>query len=192
MSSLITPDTISSDNVHKLLSDTNLSASSFVQSVFTSVFHSSFEASAVSLEESQFVLDELFSPDCEVRRDHELQDLIELKEELIGRKAAARSSNVKFEQIISTNDDRPDEPAVVAGVIVVTRYMPFLIRASPAQRLTHLYFSAKLEPLYGELGGSNRRRFTSFYYTLVDKVPPIRFAMPHHPWEDEEDPEKVY
>lgn len=42
-------------------------------------------------------------------------------------------------------------------------------------------YTHRLEPLPSieEGGGRRTRRFTSFYYTLVDKVPPIHFAVPH-------------
>lgn len=35
------------------------------------------------------------------------------------------------------------QPAVIAGAFVVTRSLPFRIRAGPAQRQTHVHFSAK-------------------------------------------------
>jgi hypothetical protein len=76
----------------------------------------------------------------------------------------------------------------------------FRIRAGPAQRLTHINFSAKydLNSLQGDcfsylnsrverLEDSNvqadenddSRRITSLYLTSVDTVPPIHFATPH-------------
>lgn len=89
---------------------------------------------------------------------------------------------------------------MVAGTLIITRSMMFLIRAAPAQRLTHINFSAKYDPNFTQrcyhshlnsrvehLEDSNvqadenddGRRITSLYLTSVDTVPPIHFARPH-------------
>ena len=102
------PESLSFETVHTLLSDTNLSASSFVQSVLTTVFQSSLETESES-DSSQAILDQLFSPNCEVRRDHLPQSLAELKDDFVARRAGCRTASVKFEQIISTNDDKPEQ-----------------------------------------------------------------------------------
>jgi len=107
------PESLSSENVHKLLSDTNLSASSFVQSVLTTAFQSSLETTGSDVRDSsQSILDQLFSPNCEVRKDHAPQGLAELKDDFVARRAGCRTANVKFEHIISTNDDKPEEVSV--------------------------------------------------------------------------------
>lgn len=128
------PESLSSDNVHKLLSDTNSSASSFIQSALTAVFQSSPEATGFVPDSSQLILDQLFSPNCEVRKDHVPQDLAEFKEDLVARRAGCRTANMKFEQIISTNDDKLEE---------VSWYYPWvedwtLIDIPTGYRCTHM------------------------------------------------------
>ncbi|KAG6336334.1 hypothetical protein ID866_2759 [Astraeus odoratus] len=155
--------------------------SSWVQSQLTKAFESAGSENELA-SSVHSALDDAFSSNCEVRKDHAPQDLSALKEELVSRKTGCRNASVKWEQVISTNDDKPDEasPAVVAGHFVVTRYLPFLIRASLAQRLTDVHFSARVEhdPSVQANEAGDRRRFTSFYYTLVDKTPPIHFHVP--------------
>ncbi|KAF9246856.1 hypothetical protein BU15DRAFT_57822 [Melanogaster broomeanus] len=95
----------------------------------------------------QSSFDQLFSPNCEVRVDHEVHPLQTFRGELMARRAAAQSVAVAWDDagggIISTNDDDPNLPSVVAGSLVVTRSLRWLIRAAPAQRMTHIHFSAK-------------------------------------------------
>ncbi|KAF8556276.1 hypothetical protein OG21DRAFT_1409338 [Imleria badia] len=126
----------------------------------------------------QDAFDQAFSPACEVRLNHDVHLLQSFKDELASRRAAATHVSVAWDaNVISTNDDTPDQPAVVAGALVVTRSLPFRIRVSPAQRHTHVHFSAKIEQDAGAQGG-DQRRITSFYYTSVDRTPPIHFAVP--------------
>ncbi|KAF9246858.1 hypothetical protein BU15DRAFT_69718 [Melanogaster broomeanus] len=139
----------------------------------------------------QSSFDQLFSPNCEVRVDHEVHPLQTFRGELMSRRAAAQSVAVAWDDagggIISTNDDDPNLPSVVAGSLVVTRSLRWLIRAAPAQRMTHINFSAKIEQdasVQADEQG-DRRRVTSFYYTSVDRVPPIHLAVPRSAKEGE-------
>ncbi|KAG0704585.1 hypothetical protein DFH29DRAFT_911056 [Suillus ampliporus] len=126
--------------------------------------------------------DVVFSPSCEVRVNHTPSTLDTFRESVLSRKAASRGVALSWENLISTGDN-PDEPSVVSGTLIITRSMMFLIRAAPAQRLTYINFSARVERV--ESSGvqadenDDRRRITSLYHTSVDKVPPIHFAKPH-------------
>ncbi|KAI6046476.1 hypothetical protein EDC04DRAFT_2557964, partial [Pisolithus marmoratus] len=121
--------------------------------------------------------DQIFSPDCEFRRNHEPQDFSSFEGEFASQAAFSQGADVKWEQIASTNDGRPGDPCIVTGAFTVTRVMSFRIRASLAQRVVYVHFSAKVERQRGD--PDNDRRITSFYYTVVDKTPPIHFATPH-------------
>ncbi|KAG0704592.1 hypothetical protein DFH29DRAFT_801610 [Suillus ampliporus] len=126
--------------------------------------------------------DAVFSPSCEVRVNHTPSTLDAFRDSVLSRKAANRGVTLSWDNLISTGDN-PDEPSVVAGTLIIARSMMFLIRAAPAQRLTYINFSARVELL--ESSGvqadenDDRRRITSLYHTSVDKVPPIHFAKPH-------------
>ncbi|KIL00475.1 hypothetical protein PAXRUDRAFT_821674 [Paxillus rubicundulus Ve08.2h10] len=125
----------------------------------------------------------LFSANCELRIDHAVHPLQAFKDDLASRRTAAKNVTVAWDDVISTNDsdDKPGQPwTVVAGSLVVTRSLPFRIRAAPAQRNTHIKFSAKIEQdasVQADERG-DQRRITSFYYTSVDRTPPIHFAVP--------------
>ncbi|KIJ70382.1 hypothetical protein HYDPIDRAFT_78309 [Hydnomerulius pinastri MD-312] len=149
---------------------------SWIQSRLTAVY----EAADDDAFQSSF--DQIFSSNCEVRVDHVVHPLQTLKDNLMSRRAAVKGVTVAWdsENLISTNDNKLDEPSVVAGSLVVTRSLPFRIRAAPAQRNTHINFSAKIEQdttLQADVQG-DRRRVTSFYHTSVDRTPPIHFAVP--------------
>ncbi|KAG1774356.1 hypothetical protein EV702DRAFT_1200374 [Suillus placidus] len=124
--------------------------------------------------------DTAFSPSCEVRVNHAPSTVDALRDSVSSRKVATRGVALSWENVISTGDS-PDEPSVVAGTLIITRSMMFLIRAAPAHRLTHINFSAKVERLEDVQVDENddRRRITSLYLTSVDIVPPIHFATPH-------------
>ncbi|KAI9575046.1 hypothetical protein HD554DRAFT_2166488 [Boletus coccyginus] len=127
---------------------------------------------------AQDAFDRAFSPACEVRLNHDVHSLQSLKDDLASRRVAATHVSVAWDaNVVSTNDDNPEEPAVVAGALVVTRFLPFRIRVSPAQRRTHVHFSARIEQDASAQDG-DRRRITSFYYTSVDRTPPIHFPVP--------------
>ncbi|KAF8450914.1 hypothetical protein L210DRAFT_3521557 [Boletus edulis BED1] len=140
----------------------------------------------------QDVFDRTFSPLCEVRLNHVVQPLQTFRDDVAARRTAATHVSVAWglnsfpgashsdEGVVSTNEDKPKEPAVVAGALVVTRSLPFRIRVSPAQRQTYIYFSARIERDLGVQGG-DPRRITSFYYTSVDKTPPIHFTVHAQP-----------
>ncbi|KAF8845578.1 hypothetical protein BDN67DRAFT_986730 [Paxillus ammoniavirescens] len=123
---------------------------------------------------------QLFSANCELRIDHAVHPLQTFKDDLASRRAAAKNVTVAWDDVISTNDDKPDQPSVVAGSLVVTRSLPFRIRAAPAQRNTHIKFSAKIEQDASVQADeqNDQRRIISFYYTSVDRTPPIHFAVP--------------
>ncbi|KAG2744618.1 hypothetical protein P692DRAFT_20743444 [Suillus brevipes Sb2] len=135
-------------------------------------------------EDEAFVnaFDIAFSPSCEVRVNHAPSTLEALRDSVSSRTAATRGVALSWENVISTGDS-PHEASVVAGTLIITRSMMFLIRAAPAQRLTHINFSAKVERLEDSNvqanGNDDSRRITSLYLTSVDTVPPIHFARPH-------------
>lgn len=126
--------------------------------------------------------DTAFSPSCEVRVNHAPSTLDALRDSVSSRKAAAKGVALSWENIISTGN-RPDEPSVVAGTLIVTRSMMFRVRAAPAERLTHINFSARVEPLEDSTvqadENDDRRRITSLYLTSVDSAPAIHFVTPH-------------
>jgi hypothetical protein len=126
--------------------------------------------------------DTAFSPSCEVRVNHAPSTLDALRASVSSRKAATKGVALSWENVISTGNS-PDEPSVVAGTLIITRSMMFRIRAGPAQRLTHINFSAKVERLEDSNvqadENDDSRRITSLYLTSVDTVPPIHFATPH-------------
>ncbi|OJA15370.1 hypothetical protein AZE42_12349 [Rhizopogon vesiculosus] len=124
--------------------------------------------------------DAVFSPSCEVRVDHTPSTVDAFKESISSRRAAGAGITLSWENVIATSDS-PDESSVVAGTLIVTRNMKFRIRAGPAQRQTHINFSARVEqdPSIQADEHDDHRRITSFYHTSVDKTPPIHFAMPH-------------
>ncbi|KAG1747732.1 uncharacterized protein EDB91DRAFT_1245220 [Suillus paluster] len=132
----------------------------------------------------------VFSPSCEVRVNHAPSTLDAFRDSISLRKAASRGVTLSWENVICTGDN-PDEPSVVAGTLIITRSMMFLIRAAPAQRLTYINFSARVEPLEpsGVQADENddRRRITSLYHTSVDKVPPIHFVTPHPVIQEEQE-----
>ncbi|KAI6035581.1 hypothetical protein F5J12DRAFT_794479 [Pisolithus orientalis] len=160
------------------MSSTELESASsvapWIQSHLTALFQPTGAAENVKAEPS---FDRIFSPDCDVRKNHQPQDFQTFKGEFASQAAGSLGVNVKWEQITSMNDDKPDNPTFVAGAFVVTRVMPFCIRASLAQRVVSVHFSAKVEPQGDDV--NHDRRITSFYYTVVDRTPPIHFATPH-------------
>jgi len=157
-------------------------AAAWIQSHLTALYES--DVAAV-----QDAFDRTFSPLCEIRLNHDVQPLQTFRDDVAARRTAATHVNVAWGLnsntgsshagggVISTNEDKPEEPAVVAGALVVTRSLPFRVRVSPAQRQTYIYFSAKIERDPGVQGG-DPRRIMSFYYTSLDKTPPIHFAVP--------------
>ncbi|KAI6122850.1 hypothetical protein EDD17DRAFT_1473530 [Pisolithus thermaeus] len=155
-------------------STSDTSVASWIQSNLTTLFQSTGTAGKVEVEPS---FDQIFSPNCEIRRNHETLDLSTLKGDVTSQAAGSQRADVKWEQIISTNVDGPGDSTIIAGAFTVTRVMPFRIRASLAQRVAYVQFSAKVEPQRD--GTDDGRRITSFYYTVVDKTPPIHFARPH-------------
>ncbi|KAG1751717.1 hypothetical protein EDB19DRAFT_1197885 [Suillus lakei] len=62
---------------------------------------------------------------------------------------------------------------------MITRSMRFRIRAAPAQRQTHIDFSARVKLQQVQADEDDRLRITSLYHTSVVKSAPIYFAMPH-------------
>ncbi|KAF8121328.1 hypothetical protein EV363DRAFT_1365554 [Boletus edulis] len=140
-------------------------AAAWIQSRLTALYES--DVAGV-----QDVFDRTFSPLCEVRLNHVAATHVSVAWGLNSIPGASHSD----EGVVSTNEDKPKEPAVVAGALVVTRSLPFRIRVSPAQRQTYMYFSARIERDLGVQGG-DPRRITSFYYTSVDKTPPIHFTV---------------
>jgi hypothetical protein len=58
----------------------------------------------------QAAFDRVFSPACEVRLNHAVRPLQTFKDDLTSRRAAATHVSVAWdENVISTNDDEPDE-----------------------------------------------------------------------------------
>ncbi|KAI6128404.1 hypothetical protein EDD16DRAFT_1548399, partial [Pisolithus croceorrhizus] len=155
-------------------STSDTSVASWIQSNLTTLFQSTGAPGNVEAEPS---FDQIFSPNCEIRRNHEALDLSTLKGDVTSQAAGSQRADVKWEQVISTKNDGPDDSSIVAGAFTVTRVMPFRIRASLAQRVVYVQFSAKVEPQRS--GVDDGRHITSFYYTVVDKTPPIHFARPH-------------
>ncbi|KAF9224368.1 hypothetical protein BS17DRAFT_779687 [Gyrodon lividus] len=130
----------------------------------------------------QSAFGQLFSAECEVLVAHAAQPLQTFKDTLVSRRAFVKNvtATVAWGDVISTNDDKPDQPSVVAGSLVVTRFLPFRVRVTQAQIKTHINFSARIEQdasVEADEQGE-QRRITSFYYTSVDKTPPIHFAVP--------------
>ncbi|KAG9317117.1 hypothetical protein JVU11DRAFT_1308 [Chiua virens] len=165
-------------------------ATTWIQSRLTPLFaatrprqtRASGDAAAPAVDDTmaafQDTFAQTFSPACEVRHNHVVQPLEALKQDLADRRyAAVHASAVWDLALLSTNDDGADEPTVVAGALVVTRSLPFLIRASAAQRRMQVHFSAKIEKDVNVMG-DDKRRITSFYYTSVDTTPPIHLAVP--------------
>lgn len=152
----------------------NTNVASWIQSNLTTLFQSAGAAGNVQAEST---FDRIFAPNCEIRRNHEPLDLSTLKEDVTFQAAGSQVADVKWEQVVSTNDDKPDDASIVAGAFSVTRVMPFRIRASLAQRVVYVQFSAKVEAQRGDV--DDGRRIISFYYTVVDRTPPIHFATPH-------------
>ncbi|KAG8218302.1 hypothetical protein J3R82DRAFT_3916 [Butyriboletus roseoflavus] len=152
------------------MSSTSTNATSWIQSRLTALYE------GPSLQD---VFDQAFSPTCEVRLSHVAHPLQTFKDDLASRRAAATHVSVTWgADFISTNDDdKSEQPAVVTGALVVTRSLPFRIRVGPAQRHTHVHFSAKIER-DASVQGDDQRRITSFYYTSVDRTPQIHFAVP--------------
>ncbi|KAI6105378.1 hypothetical protein F5141DRAFT_1123228 [Pisolithus sp. B1] len=144
-------------------STSDTSVASWIQSNLTTLFQSTGAPGNVEAEPS---FDQIFSPNCEIRRNHEALDLSTLKGDVTSQAAGSQRADVKWEQ-----------SSIVAGAFTVTRVMPFRIRASLAQRVVYVQFSAKVEPQRS--GVDDGRHITSFYYTVVDKTPPIHFARPH-------------
>ncbi|KAH0839580.1 hypothetical protein J3R83DRAFT_496 [Lanmaoa asiatica] len=151
------------------MSKTSTNATSWIQSRLTALY-----------EDTNFqdAFDQAFSPACEVRLNHAVHPIQEFKENFVSRRAAATHMSVAWNaDLISTNDDKPEQPTVVAGVLVVTRSLPFRIRVTAAQIQTHIHFSAKIEQDASVQDG-DQRRITSFYYTSVDRSPPIHLFVP--------------
>ncbi|KAG1725288.1 uncharacterized protein EDB91DRAFT_1239885 [Suillus paluster] len=123
--------------------------------------------------------DAVFASSCEVRVNHIPSTLDAFKDSVSSRRAASRGVTLSWENVITTGDS-PDEPSVVAGTLIITRSMMFRIRAAPAQRLTQIHFSARVEQDSSvQANEDDNRRITSLYHTSVDKTPPIHFARPH-------------
>ncbi|OJA11560.1 hypothetical protein AZE42_12374, partial [Rhizopogon vesiculosus] len=115
--------------------------------------------------------DAVFSPSCEVRVNHTPSTVDAFKEGVLSHRSADAGSSV------------------VAGTLIVSRNMNFRIRAAPAQRQTHINFSARVEqdPSIQADEHDDHRRITSFYHTSVDKTPPIHLATPHAATHGKED-----
>ncbi|KAH7888105.1 hypothetical protein F5I97DRAFT_1806643 [Phlebopus sp. FC_14] len=130
----------------------------------------------------QKAFDRAFSSTCEMRLDHAAQRLEYFRADLDSRRIACKNTTVRWENLTSTSDepDKASAPSVVAGSLVVTRFLPFRIRASPAQRNSHINFSAKIEQEVTAQADEqgDRHRITSFYYTSVDSTPPIHLSVP--------------
>ncbi|KAN0097821.1 hypothetical protein V8E55_002267 [Tylopilus felleus] len=127
---------------------------------------------------TQDAFDRAFSPACDVRVNHETRGVQALREDLAARRTATTHVHIAWDpSVVSTNEDKPDEPAIVAGALVVTRSLPFRIRVGLAQRETHVRFSARIERDASVQDG-DQRRITSFYYTAVEKTPPLHFLVP--------------
>ncbi|KAG1733694.1 hypothetical protein EDB19DRAFT_1612677, partial [Suillus lakei] len=118
-----------------------------------------------------------FSPSCEVRVNHTPSTLDTFKDSVSSRRAASTGITLSWENVITTGDSL-DEPPVISGTLIITRSMRFRIRAAPAQRQTHINFSARVEIQQVQGDEDDPLRITSLYHTSVDKSPPIHFAMP--------------
>ncbi|OAX40133.1 hypothetical protein K503DRAFT_799080 [Rhizopogon vinicolor AM-OR11-026] len=123
--------------------------------------------------------DAVFFPSCKVRENHTPSTLSNFTNGILSHSAASAGVTLSWENLITTGDST-DEPSVVSGTLIVTRYLKFLIRAAPAQHQTYINFSAKVENRVVQADEyDDLRHITSLYYSSVDTTPPIHFATPH-------------
>lgn len=191
------------------MSSTN--ATSWIQSRLTALYEGA---------STQDAFGQAFSPACELRLNHVVLPLQTFKDDLLSLRAAATHVSVAWDtELISTNDDKPEQVRVVREPSLVARWLiwgddamtmyvslrslparsssraPFpFVSARARHRDSRTFISAPSKhPLVPStlfligfrrieqdpsVQADDQRRITSFYYTSVDRTPPIHFFVP--------------
>ncbi|KAF7782879.1 hypothetical protein Agabi119p4_2255 [Agaricus bisporus var. burnettii] len=126
-------------------------------------------------KEQSSLLESIFDKNVNLLHNHKPMSLSEYMNSLSQSSFATAKTDLEWNVILSQEDEGEAQGSIVAGHFVVTRYMKFRIRAAPAERLQHCFFSAKIRKDAPSEGGAPYT-VTEMFITSVFKQAPIHIA----------------
>lgn len=122
----------------------------------------------------QTSFDTLFSSKAQILINHQPVALDAFKDDLSHRSSAAVRASVAWKELIEVpKADGPEsEAGIVAGCFIITRSMKFRIRAAPAQTLSTVIFSAKIDR-DPDIREGDARRIMHLVQTVFDRAAQI-------------------
>ncbi|KAF8336071.1 hypothetical protein F5887DRAFT_1250022 [Amanita rubescens] len=125
-----------------------------------------------------------FSDDARIVLNHRLISVDDFYGEFARRRFAVVEVTVDWQHIVDDkvldaaeqeNEDKAGElgTEIVAGSYIVTSSLKFRVRAAPAQKKSHVVFSARVK---NQLAGDGWR-ISELYMAMVDK--PVPITLPH-------------